>query len=533
MASLNHVCMWDNNKWKRITAEEAAELHPGGTVKARSGLFMCELCGQYVTLTDGPVRERYFKHSRGEQDKNCEERTFPSQADVAVLKRQPSEIYDLPIQIRLSQNNSFELYIGFFHTPEKQFIKDLIIQIFPRSPDLTPLIYAGERMNEDGITYLSVGHVPCKEYEIKADKSGKKFPFWPEKIQGISSKGNLFDALSGKKLEENSDVTVGTSYFLLVGNRINTGYESIRIKEKFRTVSSGKYWYVYEIVAEAYTEESAKFFLKYHYRLTDKPVSFCPVWPIYVEDPYVIKFDGEHVVIRVDGDAETRTFPSASGWNEPCGNEEESKIWSISCNSRQQMIYARRNGFNKKALQYLYFWREPLTQTTDIQTAEVTDLQDNIVTQGISDHLPQARCLRVTLPYDGTVIIKNKSCILGKRQIHANVSSLIDDIGWNYRIQVYVGLDKVWEISYERKENCPDEGEEDGFLYRLQILQGKRIHVPYSARNMVVCLQKYPKIQKWLYRKIQDGWICENAYRELQSFVLNKGKLSKETGDKR
>lgn len=55
MASLTHVCMWSDHGWKRITAEQAARLHPGGTVSARSGLFMCELCGQYVTLTDGDI----------------------------------------------------------------------------------------------------------------------------------------------------------------------------------------------------------------------------------------------------------------------------------------------------------------------------------------------------------------------------------------------------------------------------------------------------------------------------------------------
>ena len=45
MASLTHVCMWHENGWKRISAEEAAGLHPVGTVSACSGLFMCELCG--------------------------------------------------------------------------------------------------------------------------------------------------------------------------------------------------------------------------------------------------------------------------------------------------------------------------------------------------------------------------------------------------------------------------------------------------------------------------------------------------------
>lgn len=53
MASLTHVCMWSEHGWKKITANEAVRLHPGGTVSAVSCLFMCELCGQYVILTEG------------------------------------------------------------------------------------------------------------------------------------------------------------------------------------------------------------------------------------------------------------------------------------------------------------------------------------------------------------------------------------------------------------------------------------------------------------------------------------------------
>ena len=67
--ALTHVCMWSDNGWKRVTAEEAARLHPGGTVSARSGLFMCELCGQYVLLTDGAIQTRHFRHSAYEKSR--------------------------------------------------------------------------------------------------------------------------------------------------------------------------------------------------------------------------------------------------------------------------------------------------------------------------------------------------------------------------------------------------------------------------------------------------------------------------------
>ena len=61
MASLTHVCMWTEHGWKRVTADEVSHLHPGGTVSARSGIFMCELCGQYVTLTNGSIRDNMKK----------------------------------------------------------------------------------------------------------------------------------------------------------------------------------------------------------------------------------------------------------------------------------------------------------------------------------------------------------------------------------------------------------------------------------------------------------------------------------------
>ena len=62
-------------QWRKITASEAGKLYPEGTVSAHSGLFVCELCGQYVILTDGRKNVRYFKHSAYDTCKDCPERT--------------------------------------------------------------------------------------------------------------------------------------------------------------------------------------------------------------------------------------------------------------------------------------------------------------------------------------------------------------------------------------------------------------------------------------------------------------------------
>ena len=60
MASLTHVCVWSKNGWNRITPEEVAREHSRGGVSARSGIFMCSLCGQYVTFFNGRVYTQYL-----------------------------------------------------------------------------------------------------------------------------------------------------------------------------------------------------------------------------------------------------------------------------------------------------------------------------------------------------------------------------------------------------------------------------------------------------------------------------------------
>ena len=110
---LTHVCMWSGHGWKRITASEAVRMRPGGTVSARSGLFMCDLCGQYVTLTSGDIIDPYFRHSSDEKSKDCPERTF----GAASTNDFKADVHNLPIRIRIINSQSFEIEIGFIDIP--------------------------------------------------------------------------------------------------------------------------------------------------------------------------------------------------------------------------------------------------------------------------------------------------------------------------------------------------------------------------------------------------------------------------------
>ena len=121
MPSLTHVCMFYKRSWKRVTPEEAAEIFPE-TVSAHGGLFMCELCGQYVSLTKEGKKIRHFRHRSREADKSCPERTFGSEQSIDFLER----THSFPIRIDPSNLagdwaiESATLHAGVIRGPKDQ-----------------------------------------------------------------------------------------------------------------------------------------------------------------------------------------------------------------------------------------------------------------------------------------------------------------------------------------------------------------------------------------------------------------------------
>lgn len=275
MASLTHVCMWSDNGWKRITAEQAARLHPGGTVSAHSGLFMCELCGQYVILTDGDIRIRYFKHSAYEKSKDCPERTFGAGYSISY----GSQEHDLPIRITNVSSSSFSFEVGLIRAPISSLGKDFCIEIKPKGAFDIPYVYTKERLNYDSITYLPIGERPFEKYTLSFQNGNDKLrEFWPAEIKGIDPEGTLFEKVSGKKLSYDADVEIGKEYYLLKRGYIyRKSFSSVRIQEIMQKRIGWETWSLYVVSASAFNEDAARFYLDFHCRLTDHPVSLQPV----------------------------------------------------------------------------------------------------------------------------------------------------------------------------------------------------------------------------------------------------------------
>ena len=514
MASLTHVCIWSDNGWKHITAEQAARLHPGGTVSAHSGLFMCELCGQYVILTDGDIRKRYFKHSAYEKSKNCPERTF----GAGCLISYSSQEHNLPIRITSVSSSSFRFEIGLIRAPIASLNKDFIIEIKPKRVSDVRYVFTKERLNYDSITYLPIGGRPFEKYTISFQNGNDKLhEFWPAEIRGIDPEGTLFEKVSGKKLSYDADVEIGKEYYLLKRGYIQRkSYSSIRIQEIMQKQIGWETWTLYVVSASAFNEDAARFYLDFHCRLTDHPVSLQLVWPLFIEGNYIVKHNQNSMYMLVEGNvAAIKTFPSVTV-RQLNYNTSQPKLYEVFCSGRQQLISAGRT----QALQYTYFWKEKLDQVNLQPEVSVTNLLGVVVNPGTADILPPNKTLRFKSIFDGELIISNNNSVVDKRKISAEKYIELDKLSYGLSIQVVIGLDVIWQIDFKKQQSNIANNEIE-ILKRLSNVSGATIPAPHSLRNMLAGMEHYPQVCHWIRKCIKGGTINEQSYRRLQDIYLS------------
>ena len=508
MASLTHVCMWSDNGWKPITAEQAAKLHPGGTVSAHSGLFMCELCGQYVSLTDGAVQTRHFRHSAYEKSKNCPERIFGSGYSISY----GSQEHELPIRITGVSSSSFRFEIGLIRAPISSLGRDFRIEIKPKGVADTPYVFTKERLNYENITYLPIGERPFEKYTLNfKNGSDKLLEFWPEEIKGIDPEGTLFEKSSGKKLTYDADVEIEKEYYLLKrGYFYRKSYSSIRIREIAQKQFGWESWTLYIVSASAFSEEAARFFLDFHCRLTDHPVSLQPVWPLFIEGNYIVKHSQDSMYMLVEGNVATvKTFPSTA-IRQLNHIFSYPKLYEVHCSSRQQLISAGRT----QTLQYTYFWKEPLCRVGLSPTILVTDLSGSEIESGESNTLPHNKTLLFKSTFDGELIISNNR-VVDKRKIFADRQLQLDGLSYGVSVQVVIGLDLVWKINFKKRQVGITDNEVE-ILKQISNASGVSIPAPHSLRNILAGMSRYPRICQWIRKCVREGTINEQSYRRLQ-----------------
>ena len=515
MASLTHVCMWENKGWRRVSAAEAARKNPY-KVSAHSHFFMCELCGQYVLFANGEKNVPHFRHSSAEADKSCPERTIGAGAQITYQANE----HETPLRISSIKGNDFSFELGFVRIPDELFDSRLRIEIKGVDYGSSALVYSGERLLSDRTTYLSVGSNPCSSYKVSVtncDNVGKLNQYWPRKYTGVDPAGTVFSSDSRKKLPNGADVVVGKHYYILKLGKIGKQIEKhITVRQICSKTISFNTWNVYDVVANDYSEASAKFFLNFHCLLTNNPISMVPVWPECIREPYIIKHDSDSMILSIEGEyVKVHSFPYANI------EELENSVIKVSIKDRQQLVSAGRGS----ALQYSYYWREPLDKVNELPHVKVTDVKGNAIYAG-NNVIPKQGVLLLKAPYDGFVIKKIDETIIEKMAISAQKEIELFDICEDTEILIYVGLDLVWKAAFTKKKISKKNNDAE-LLAKLNESSGNYIELPANMGALYSRLNEHPEVQKWIKSRVLIGTISENAYVELKALALSKLKERK------
>ena len=515
MASLNHVCVWSDSGWKKITVEELLAQNPQGGISAKSGLLMCELCGQYVTFARGRTNQPHFKHSKYEDDKNCEERRI---GNSGGYRNYNAQVHELPLRINIS-TGSIILELGLLPIGNDYKQRYPNNQVYIQPLGETSLQFSFERIHNEQITYLNVGK-PAEEYKIRTKKGWNDFAaIWPESVIGVDPKGTLFDSKTGKKLPYDADVIVHHDYLLLISQSALMSYslKALSIQKLAENVY-GK-WAVYRVSANDLSEKAAKFFLQYHARLTAKPVNVIPLWPTVINSPYFIRYDAKTLYVFVQGDVAPHIFPAPDNYQVWEDAKKEVKLLSIVGNSRQQLLSVGRSN----ALKYTYIRKESICKSGNNPNIVIKDLRLNDLKEDNYSKIPPGNAISVRPRFDGRVeLLENGMCVQ-QILLKGKSETLISDIRLGMKIRFIIGNDCIREISFETKRSVNKKYKEldSLLLMRLKNSSGKWIAIDHSIAVLLPYLDYFPNSKGWLLKQIKNGRIIDNALRQIKFSIRN------------
>ena len=504
---LQHVCKWTEHGWQPTTPEAEILNSHGAGISSKSCLLLCSLCGQYALLAAGTKNRPHFRHSKSEEVKLCQER---SRQNNGQLNYDPHK-RDLPLRIRVVTKNSFRLELGFIRAPIHNLNHDFYVKIHGHGCGNQVVKYNKERFNLERITYLDVGCLPYNSFSIELSHNhGTLRHYWPETVSGVHSYGALFDKASGLMLPYDADVTINTSYYLLKPKSVSfRTFGCIEIKGGSTCCND---WVLYEVSALSFDHEAAKFFLQFHCRLTDSPVSFQPLWPLYVEGSFFNKHNSDSLYALVSGNVTVHSIPDKSVQRLhylPTGKQ----VFKISCANRQMLVTAGR----VSTLSSTYLWREKLVKDATKPHVLVTDSNNNEIKAGQNISSLTETTLHIKINFDGCVVLSKDETAYYKQMLKADETNIIHGISYSCSIKILVGFDTIWyaDLVYKGKPK-QDRLIESDLLRRLNTSRTNLITTPHAIRNIQAKLQHYPEIQAWIKQRIKCGTINEHAYRLLQ-----------------
>ena len=504
MGALNHVLMICDKGWKKVTVEEAGRIYHD-TVSANSGVFMCDLCGQPVTFTKGEKNARYFRHTK-DADAYCPEKIV----GIGVPKYDLNNL-GLPIRLVNVSRDGFGFEIGIINPKHIDFTNEQgQIKIFCEGSSSNPVTYNVSRLEDRFMTYLPIGDRPATRY--RTELTGVTDLSLPKIVDGISSQA-VFEAETGKKLETDDDLKVGSEYYLLARFRMSGIGRDIELKH----IISKMPWSIYRLRVNRFTEDAAKEILRsLKLRLTTVPTNMQLVWPLYIENPFLAKVSSDLIWVHCRSMSPMFFKTNPSTPFNPYSGVNGCNVYAVKINNKQQLI---SSGRYMRLLEYTYIDVGPIDNVQHSLEAVVKDKNGNDITCGETNELPVERELKVTLPYDGFLIIKHEGDIIYREELKSDYTSKITGLRFGNLIEIYIGLDLVWSLKFIEKQYGLDENK---VISKLKGYNGKRTPFGHEAGKLSRCALKYPKLKKWIYSQFRIGSIDKRALRYLSDVLCEE-----------
>ncbi|MBQ9480492.1 MAG: hypothetical protein IJU71_13190, partial [Selenomonadaceae bacterium] len=291
---------------------------------------------------------------------------------------------------------------------------------------------------------------------------------------------------------------------------------SVEVARLMRRSVGGRRRLLYGVKARALTLEAAKFFLRYRCRLTDKPIAIRVLHPLYMLDDRIVLHDARKCFVYVEGNApKFGVFPQTP--RQILLSAANGKLIEVDCNERQQLLAAGR----MQPLRCLYLRREMPTFELAMPTVEVTDIAGDRIVEGVLHVLPRDRVLRLHAEVGGYVELERDGYVEDRIDFRADEPIDVIGIGFGLTIKIFVGLDCVRVLRYERSENDSTSDEET--YRRLERGRGRSIAISHGWGGLIARLRDYPLVAGWLRKTIRAGHARSGSWEEFRRFVLRLG----------
>lgn len=434
-----------SGEWVRTTAKEADREYDY-TDSANSAHFRCYKCFQYVAFIKGKSNISHFKHSRGEQDKDCEDRIS------SMASSRTASQYDAPMPLKLLVDGTrIYFQIGFLPVNESDLSRAIsahLCVIIKRESDL-PMVYTvdSSRFIPHTTTWIDLSEGWTQAYTVQFNPSQVAPALWKRQTNNISDDGALFDYTSGYKVPGCSDVVVGKDYYFLLPRNTTFWYacrdvyvEQVKVKSLF--------YDVYRIRALRYSEQASDFFFDFmKMRLTQHPAEIDILWPPVISEENVVMTNMPFLWVLSRGEADLQTYPKSGFYINTQERIGAVYLSELKNTSMLQMVCAERYS---RTITCLYVSPIVDALTVDTPNIEVSTDDGVIIQENILDKVPDHGIILIKSEVAGSAEIYNRHGLCYRKPIRASkdddVFDRISDIKFGDTIIIRQGLDIVRKI---------------------------------------------------------------------------------------